>query len=80
MLPAVAALLITVSRTEDYRHDVYDRRYFPALTSVNCDDPLPPRDDDELFDLGSLEGRGEFDELRRVATPDLELGMVRGEI
>lgn len=24
VLPALGALLITISRTEDYRHDVYD--------------------------------------------------------
>ncbi|KAF8471276.1 phosphatidic acid phosphatase type 2/haloperoxidase [Kalaharituber pfeilii] len=59
ILPAFGALAIAVSRTEDYRHDVYDvtsggvigsavayysyQRYFPALTSPNCDEPYPSR-------------------------------------
>lgn len=55
--PFLGALLIAISRLEDYRHDVFDvvvgsslglaiaylswRRYYPALSSSNCKDPYP---------------------------------------
>lgn len=55
--PFLAAMLIAVSRLEDYRHDVFDvvvgsslglalayfnwRRYYPALSSRNCATPHP---------------------------------------
>lgn len=60
--PFLGALLIAISRLEDYRHDVFDvvvgsslglsisyfswRRYYPALSSRNCPDPYPARPDD----------------------------------
>lgn len=57
MVPAIGALLIAISRCEDYRHDVYDvcvgsiigmtaaywsyRRYWPKLSSASCSEPQP---------------------------------------
>ncbi|CAL5869890.1 uncharacterized protein PFLUO_LOCUS4122 [Penicillium psychrofluorescens] len=54
-LPLLCALMIAISRLDDYRHDVYDvtcggllgilvawfsyRRYYPPLRSVRCDVP-----------------------------------------
>ncbi|PYH92483.1 PAP2 domain protein [Aspergillus ellipticus CBS 707.79] len=59
-VPLLVALLIAISRLDDYRHDVYDvtcgsvlglsiayfsyRRYYPTLRSVTCDMPYG-RDD-----------------------------------
>lgn len=53
--PLVCALMIAISRLDDYRHDVWDvtcggllgmlvswfsyRRYYPALRSIRCDVP-----------------------------------------
>lgn len=61
-LPFLGALLIATSRLEDYRHDVFDvvigsilgiciaylswRRYYPALSSLNCHEPFPAHDGD----------------------------------
>ncbi|KAK9559970.1 hypothetical protein V6000_007067 [Aspergillus fumigatus] len=55
LIPMLCALMIAISRLEDYRHDVYDvtcgsilgliiahfsyRRYYPPLRSVACDVP-----------------------------------------
>ncbi|KAB8079364.1 phosphatidic acid phosphatase type 2/haloperoxidase [Aspergillus leporis] len=55
LLPFLCALMIAISRLDDYRHDVYDvacgsllgtgvayfsyRRYYPSLRSVFCDMP-----------------------------------------
>ncbi|KAF9893188.1 hypothetical protein FE257_011611 [Aspergillus nanangensis] len=55
LIPFLCALLIAISRLEDYRHDVYDvtcgsvlgllvayfsyRRYYPSLQSAACDTP-----------------------------------------
>ncbi|KAL0638769.1 hypothetical protein Q9L58_002194 [Maublancomyces gigas] len=80
-LPALGALLITISRTEDYRHDVYDvstgsligmvRRYFPPLTVQACDEPFASRDQEIKPD----NSRGDFEMLpTRVDSPDLEAG------
>ena len=57
LAPLLGALMIAISRCEDYRHDVYDvcvgsalgmtvtywsyRRYWPSLSSTKCDEPLP---------------------------------------
>ena len=59
LLPLVGAVLIAISRCEDYRHDVYDvtvgsllglavahftyRRYYPSLKSLRCDTPYQGR-------------------------------------
>ncbi|KAI5852821.1 PAP2 domain protein [Morchella snyderi] len=89
-LPAVGATLVTVSRTEDYRHDVFDvcagsligigigyysyRRYFPALTSKHSNVPYKRGEDDD--EHGSTgDSRGDFEMLPRlVDSPDLEMG------
>lgn len=58
LAPLLGAAMIAISRTEDYRHDVYDvtvgsiigmtvaywsyRRHWPKLTSDVCDEPYPP--------------------------------------
>ena len=58
-MPLIGALLVAISRCEDYRHDVYDvtvgsilgltiahftyRRYYPALGALHCDEPFPSR-------------------------------------
>ncbi|KAL4882548.1 PAP2 domain protein [Aspergillus karnatakaensis] len=55
LIPIVCALMVAISRLEDYRHDVYDvtagtilgsvvghfcyRRYYPSLRSFRCDTP-----------------------------------------
>jgi diacylglycerol diphosphate phosphatase/phosphatidate phosphatase len=57
--PLMGALMIAISRCEDYRHDVYDvtcgsilgmsiayfsyRRYYPELHSSRCDEPFASR-------------------------------------
>lgn len=59
LIPLLGALMIAISRCEDYRHDVYDvttgsllgiltalfsyRKYYPGLTTINCDRPYPSR-------------------------------------
>jgi diacylglycerol diphosphate phosphatase/phosphatidate phosphatase len=59
-VPLMGALMIAISRCEDYRHDVYDvsvggvlgmsiaywsyRRHWPRLSSPNCHEPLPRPD------------------------------------
>ncbi|PHH49106.1 Diacylglycerol pyrophosphate phosphatase 1 [Ceratocystis fimbriata CBS 114723] len=56
-IPVMGALLIAISRCEDYRHDVYDvtvgsilgslvaywsyRRHFPQLSRIDSDEPYP---------------------------------------
>ncbi|KAL8666912.1 MAG: hypothetical protein Q9202_001152 [Teloschistes flavicans] len=66
LVPAICAAMISISRCEDYRHDVYDvtigsilgmslayfsyRRYYPALTDRRCDIPHP-----SLAEAGMLE-------------------------
>ena len=61
LAPLVGAVMIAISRLEDYRHDVFDvtvgsslgmliayfsyRRYFPALKSSRCSEPYPSRMD-----------------------------------
>lgn len=54
-LPILCALMVAISRLDDYRHDIYDvtsgsilgllvsyfcyRRYYPSLGSTSCDIP-----------------------------------------
>ncbi|KAL4779783.1 phosphatidic acid phosphatase type 2/haloperoxidase [Aspergillus varians] len=60
LVPVLCALMVAISRLEDYRHDVYDvtsgtilgsvvayfcyRRYFPPLRSIGCDTPYSKDD------------------------------------
>ncbi|KAL4924194.1 phosphatase PAP2 family protein [Aspergillus undulatus] len=60
LIPIICALMVAISRLEDYRHDVYDvtsgtilgsvtahfcyRRYFPPLRSFRCDTPYSKDD------------------------------------
>ena len=60
LCPFLCALMIAISRLDDYRHDVYDvtcgsilgllvayfsyRRYYPALRSSTCDIPYDKSD------------------------------------
>jgi len=76
-LPSVGAALITISRTEDYRHDVWDvstgttigalcalfcyRRYFRRLAERACDVPFEREEMEE--------GEDEFERLQ-----DVEMG------
>ncbi|KAI2617330.1 acid phosphatase/Vanadium-dependent haloperoxidase [Hypomontagnella submonticulosa] len=57
LVPLIGAAMIAISRCQDYRHDVYDvcvgsalgfivaffsyRRYWPRLSSRECDEPYP---------------------------------------
>lgn len=78
LAPLVGAILIAISRLEDYRHDVYDvtvgsllgfivayfsyRRYYPGLRSSYCDIPYPSR-----WDYASTSSYGKLkDEESRV--------------
>lgn len=63
--PFLGALLIAISRLEDYRHDVFDvvigsllglcisyfswRRWYPALSSKNCKEPYSAHPDENGF-------------------------------
>ncbi|KAI9659620.1 MAG: hypothetical protein M1831_003701 [Alyxoria varia] len=86
ILPIVsllAPLLIAISRTEDYRHDVWDvtagsalgilialgsyRRYYPGLRTRRCETPHPNRA--ELMANGKAKG----------TTKDEELALREGE-
>lgn len=61
-VPMLCALMVAISRLNDYRHDIYDvtcgsilgilvsyfsyRRYYPPLCSVTCDIPHDRKDAD----------------------------------
>lgn len=61
-VPVLCALMVAISRLNDYRHDIYDvtcgsilgilvsyfsyRRYYPPLCSVSCDIPHEKKDMD----------------------------------
>ncbi|KAF8429646.1 PAP2 domain-containing protein [Tirmania nivea] len=82
LLPTLGALAIVVTRTEDYRHDVYDvttgsiiggmvafysyRRYFPPLTSPDADIAYTSR----------IHGETPEEGFEALDSPDLELGNV----
>lgn len=82
-LPLLCALLIAISRLDDYRHDVWDvtigsllgmliawfsyRRYYPALRSVHCDIPYDKNDHAVLDGFGKLD-----DEEQGLARPMLQ--------
>ena len=82
LAPLVGAILIAISRLEDYRHDVYDvtigsllglvvahfsyRRYYPGLRSPYCDIPFPSR-----WEYASINGYGKLkDEESRIDHSD----------
>lgn len=70
-VPLLCALLIAISRLDDYRHDVWDvsvgsslgmliawfsyRRYYPALRSPYCDIPYDKGDHAVLDGFGKLD-------------------------
>lgn len=76
--------MIAISRCEDYRHDVYDvttgsllgilmalfsyRKYYPGLTTINCDRPYPSRS--ELVSLNTY-GRLKDEEAQVSGTNSL---------
>jgi len=80
LLPILGAMAIAISRTEDYRHDMYDvtagsiigviiamfsyTRYFPSIFSPIADHPYPSRNSED-------KGKEGFEALQ---SPDLELG------
>ncbi|EOD52517.1 putative mfs multidrug protein [Neofusicoccum parvum UCRNP2] len=79
LAPLLTAVLIAISRCEDYRHDVYDvtvgstlgmavawftyRRYYPTLRSKRCDTPYPSRA--ELADIRGF-SKAKTDEESRI--------------
>ncbi|KAF2136335.1 uncharacterized protein K452DRAFT_280106 [Aplosporella prunicola CBS 121167] len=86
LMPLLGAILIAISRCEDYRHDVYDvtigsllgmlvawftyRRYYPALRNRKCDTPYPSRA--ELADDHGY-GKKQDEESRIQSAADFEL-------
>ncbi|KAJ5407677.1 hypothetical protein N7509_001560 [Penicillium cosmopolitanum] len=70
-IPLLCALLIAISRLDDYRHDVWDvtigsllglliawfsyRRYYPALQSARCDVPYDKGDNAGVDGFGRLD-------------------------
>jgi diacylglycerol diphosphate phosphatase/phosphatidate phosphatase len=74
-LPFLGALLIAISRCEDYRHDVYDvttgsvlgvliawlsyRRYYPGLRSRRCDMPYPEKAEMVKLEMRKVGATGE---------------------
>ena len=85
LAPMVRALMIAISRCEDYRHDVWDvtcgsllglgvaylsyRRYYPALRSVRCDVPFDKADAPTTEGFSQLSNDEERQELRRTTDP-----------
>ena len=85
LTPLLGAVLIAISRCEDYRHDAYDvtagsilgiciatfsyRRYYPRLRSPRCDEPFPSRADIFVKNLA----RHMDDEEARVAIESEDL-------
>lgn len=75
LAPLIGAMLIAISRCEDYRHDVYDvtigsvlgfsvahltyRRYYPGLKSSRCDTPFPNRIDTSTMEFSRLKDEEE---------------------
>lgn len=79
LTPLIGAALIAISRTEDYRHHVYDvtvgsvlgmliayfsyKRYYPGLSSSCCSDPYPSR-----AETAAINGYGKLkDEEERIS-------------
>lgn len=87
LAPLLAAIMIAISRCEDYRHDVYDvtvgsllgmlvawftyRRYYPPLRSKRCDTPYPSRA--ELADIRGFSKAKNDEEARLQSAAEFEL-------
>lgn len=85
LVPLVGALLIAISRTEDYRHDVYDimsgsflgifialgayRHYYPSLWAPRSHMPFPPPGLTDLKNF-SKKPKDEEEGLRSVPNSD----------
>jgi diacylglycerol diphosphate phosphatase/phosphatidate phosphatase len=70
LVPLLCALMIAISRLDDYRHDIYDvtcgsilgllvayfsyRRYYPSLRSSGCDNPYDKADSIESEGFAKL--------------------------
>jgi diacylglycerol diphosphate phosphatase/phosphatidate phosphatase len=79
--PLLCALLIAISRLDDYRHDLWDvtcggllgllvswfsyRRYYPPLRSVDCDTPY------DKAEAARLEGFSRLDDEERALSRPL---------
>jgi len=75
LAPLIGAALIAISRLEDYRHDVFDvsvgsvlgllvaystyRRYYPPLSSPQCETPYSPSGEDDSGTKGFIRIRDE---------------------
>ncbi|KAL9000698.1 MAG: hypothetical protein Q9169_000734 [Polycauliona sp. 2 TL-2023] len=86
LAPLIGAVLIAISRCEDYRHDVYDvtvgsilgisiayfsyRRYYPSLKMRHCDLPFPSRAQANGMEDGS--GKRKDEEARVGAAEEEE--------
>lgn len=89
LTPLIGAVMIAISRCEDYRHDVYDvctgsllgmtvaywsyRRHWPALSSPNSDEPHPAPGHDSQLGWHRVRDTEET-----AADESHELGPVRG--
>ncbi|KKY18874.1 putative pap2 domain-containing protein [Diplodia seriata] len=87
LAPLLAAVMIAISRCEDYRHDVYDvtigsslgmgvawftyRRYYPALRNKRCDTPYPSKA--ELADIRGFSKAKNDEEARIQSAAEFEL-------
>lgn len=87
LAPLLAAVMIAISRCEDYRHDVYDvtigsalgmsiawftyRRYYPALRHKRCDTPYPSKA--ELADIRGFSKAKNDEEARIQSAAEFEL-------
>ncbi|KKA30399.1 hypothetical protein TD95_003973, partial [Thielaviopsis punctulata] len=93
LVPVMGALLIAISRCEDYRHDVYDvtvgsligatvaywsyRRHFPELSFIDCDEPYPAPGE-SILTRGEFTRLGDEEALTRGQTNvSIELGATR---
>lgn len=79
--PLLCALLIAISRLDDYRHDVWDvtcgsllgllvswfsyRRYYPPLRSIRCDTPY------DKAEVASLDGFVRLDDEEQALSQPL---------